>query len=967
MAYLLRLILSRKDRLAMVFLGILMVSFGAGLAAATARSTQGAMDEELARHWRTDYDLLIRHPSAVHILEDELQAIPGNYQANMTQTRGISPAQLEAIRKVPGIEVAAPMTFVGYANAGFTVPIAEPYQDSEMLEPGIYKVQKRFIRDTGLSLVEEDTSLYFYIGNDEGTHLPMEVPINHVSPAAYWNQVISSNYYGFASLIIAIDVEAEAELNGLREAVVQGKYLDDPQYSQRTKSIPTLINQGMRLPRGDLHISLAKYDLPLSNSTWQKLEQDPDLDWLASQPSVPVWEYTQQVEYDLKDVELSKERIGDIETIFTLQEKISPPLNYRRGENGIYLDAVDWFSNYQDYRHWNPATTTILRPNSDFRFYKPPTIVTAKHTQDLFRLPGEVLEYQKSLEVAGYFNPDKLNISQGYSPVSAPLEIFNPRLPRVLNRSNRQAVSETVQPVHRLGYSPLEVGAIISLEDLRPLVPGEFFYDTVRVRVSGVEDMSEQSQLRIAAIAQQIRRDTGLHVDIVLGSSRQRTPVDLHSYNSPQRQEYRAIVREQMAQLLPLIQNETGYTATWDFATFPNTDDLWIMAPYGMDYYQEQILTKSVNDLIKQNLGAVVQWKNITETDSGENEIKILIPDYRIPEDEKQDYLGTVEEYWIKLGTQLRIYQETNRGTFYITIGLLAVGALFIGNTTYISATGRTREFSTLRSLGWRRGTVFRMSLAETMLISLTAGIVTAGGLGLIWLLWDHKVEPWLLLLTIPLVILTFILGSLPPLIRTIFVRPLQGTRQGELRKVTAFGGSSPFGFVLRGLASRPGRTLVTVCALSVPGMLMSFMYSVYFGVQTLLGETLLGEYMALELRGYHLVLNSMVFILAGLVVTDTLLINLRERRAEFGLLKAVGWRNGTMAGLMFWEGVGLGLIGGVIGVALGGYVYLKIFTLPPPSGIVLLAMVPALVGGLAAVFPATKAARESAVQVIPD
>ena len=43
MAYLLRLILSRKDRLAMVFLGILMVSFGAGLAAATARSTQGAM------------------------------------------------------------------------------------------------------------------------------------------------------------------------------------------------------------------------------------------------------------------------------------------------------------------------------------------------------------------------------------------------------------------------------------------------------------------------------------------------------------------------------------------------------------------------------------------------------------------------------------------------------------------------------------------------------------------------------------------------------------------------------------------------------------------------------------------------------------------------------------------------------------------------------------------------------------
>jgi hypothetical protein len=126
----------RKERLALVILGILLVSAAAGMAAATARSTQGTVDEELARHWRTDYDLLVRHPSSVNDLENEEGIVSGKYQSNVSGKSSITPAQLEAIRNIPGVEVAAPLTIIGPAS--FTWDMAVPL-DYGNLPPGIYR------------------------------------------------------------------------------------------------------------------------------------------------------------------------------------------------------------------------------------------------------------------------------------------------------------------------------------------------------------------------------------------------------------------------------------------------------------------------------------------------------------------------------------------------------------------------------------------------------------------------------------------------------------------------------------------------------------------------------------------------------------------------------------------------------------------------------------------------------------
>lgn len=132
----------------------------------------------------------------------------------------------------------------------------------------------------------------------------------------------------------------------------------------------------------------------------------------------------------------------------------------------------------------------------------------------------------------------------------------------------------------------------------------------------------------------------------------------------------------------------------------------------------------------------------------------------------------------------------------------------------------------------------------------------------------------------------------------------------------------------------------------------------------------MLGEYMALEFRGYHLLLNVLIFAVAGLAVTDTLLVNLRERQREFGLLKALGWRDGTVAGLLFWEGVGLGLVGGIIGAALAVLAYQQVFTVLPDNlllGSAAMALAPAVVGALASILPVLRAKAIPVAQVLKD
>ncbi|MGC2184288.1 MAG: FtsX-like permease family protein [Terriglobales bacterium] len=129
-------------------------------------------------------------------------------------------------------------------------------------------------------------------------------------------------------------------------------------------------------------------------------------------------------------------------------------------------------------------------------------------------------------------------------------------------------------------------------------------------------------------------------------------------------------------------------------------------------------------------------------------------------------------------------------------------------------------------------------------------------------------------------------------------------------------------------------------------------------------------------------IFGSLALAVASIGIVNTLVMAILERRREIGIMKAIGASDGDVKKLFFAEAGAMGLLGGVVGVALGwaiGHfinlgtnIYLKRQALPPESfwsvpwwlvgAAIVFALVVSLVSGL---YPAARAARLDPVQAL--
>ena len=129
-------------------------------------------------------------------------------------------------------------------------------------------------------------------------------------------------------------------------------------------------------------------------------------------------------------------------------------------------------------------------------------------------------------------------------------------------------------------------------------------------------------------------------------------------------------------------------------------------------------------------------------------------------------------------------------------------------------------------------------------------------------------------------------------------------------------------------------------------------------------------------------IFGSLALAVASIGIVNTLVMAILERRREIGIMKAIGASDGDVKKLFFAEAGAMGVLGGVVGVALGwaiGHVinlgtniYLKRQALPPENfwsvpwwlvgAAIVFAFVVSLVSGL---YPAARAARLDPVQAL--
>ena len=129
-------------------------------------------------------------------------------------------------------------------------------------------------------------------------------------------------------------------------------------------------------------------------------------------------------------------------------------------------------------------------------------------------------------------------------------------------------------------------------------------------------------------------------------------------------------------------------------------------------------------------------------------------------------------------------------------------------------------------------------------------------------------------------------------------------------------------------------------------------------------------------------IFGSLALAVASIGIVNTLVMAILERRREIGIMKAIGASDGDVKKLFFAEAGAMGILGGVVGVALGWAigqvinlgtnVYLKRQSLPPEhfwsvpfwlvGGAIVFAFVVSLLSGL---YPAGRAARLDPVQAL--
>jgi len=221
---------------------------------------------------------------------------------------------------------------------------------------------------------------------------------------------------------------------------------------------------------------------------------------------------------------------------------------------------------------------------------------------------------------------------------------------------------------------------------------------------------------------------------------------------------------------------------------------------------------------------------------------------------------------------------------------------------------------------------------------------------------------------TLPIILALALLSALYPLWQLGRIHPAEVLRTGSIvasgRQVSWFAqivARLPVisSFAIRNLTRSRVRSFIAIGNLFLSALLLTVMVDGLLAFRETLQGTLLGNYVLLQTAIPQLAGAAFAVLLTFLSVADLLLLQVRERQREIGLLQAIGWRPDMVHRMFVQEGLTLALVGTIpgvlvaLGILLTRHTTQNIVPLPMVGfGAVLLMM---LVGALAT-LPALRA-----------
>lgn len=860
-----------KQRFVLMLIGALIISSGLSYFVGLQENNRGLIEELLQERWKASYDIVVR-PQGTRSLTEEQGLLEPNYQSGIAG--GITREQFDIIKNIDGVEIAAPIAVLGYTSS--SVSFKEGLRKD--LEPGVYRYHSRTINSNGISEEERESDIIHFAHGNWNKYDPIKGN-NEAYGVVNWR---GSLHASTTQLIVGIDPIEEARLVGLDQAVSThgfGRYFDEEEYmpsheltlfpdeiKKKVTTIPVLVSsQPFHLARYEYIIE--KLDLPfdtyeIANETMEKVKENGGESYLGQLKAIEqqVYEYDSIFAHHIYVSALSgfdpitKERVYsdeyNVNFSWLIQSKVSP-LIYQPTESP-FPERWMYAFEIQPFEKEELNSEGEISKSSTYREF-------LQYADDWRFMPQMLAQY------IGFYDPERLNIS--LDPLSElPMETYRPASARlVLNKDGEpinppKTVTTDGKPNGLLTSPPVLLTTIDASEIV---MEREDVISVIRIKVEGVDRVSDESQAKLEAIAKEIEEKTGLITDITLGSSPQ-----------------------------PIL------------AYVPGVDG--------------------------------------------------------------QESLGWIEQPWIKLGASYTIYTESRMGFSSLILIVMLVAIVYVLSTSVVSYLARKKELAILLAIGWRSSQLVKMVFVEAIIMGcivatmawIMVAIVYFQGNGMITLTT---------FLGIGLVgFLIYLLGAVIPSIIVGQITPYEGLRTGEVSKnsIRISNIKGRFSMALGHFVGKWKRNILSILSIMLPTALLMFFIFITFRLQGIFYTTWLGQYITMEVGPAHYIAIIVTLCIAVLTTNEIIWQNVAERKAEISILKAIGWRNGSIRLLIIFEGFIVGLIAGLIGYGLGILFINMIYHQLPYNDLWLLAvmLIPILVGMLGSVIPAQMAARLSPI-----
>ena len=524
----------RKESFVLSIIGAIIIGVGLTYLVGLSEVNQTTIVDELQQRWESSYDIVVRPEGSRSVTEQE-DLLDPNYLSGIDG--GITLEQYNTIKNIQNVEVAAPIAMIGYAD----YPL---YLESfELEEDGIYRLTREELTDDGITQNIDSTNTYFPSG--EWVEF-VEQKLREKGP----NYFIGFPYQNLTTmrsmLIAGIDPEQEAKLVGLDEAIVElgtSRYFSsneeishepvfesdeiDEEDMAKITSFPVIVSNQAYAEK-DVNYKIERLDIPFdretASETLEKLEEEGGAKYLdtVEGETVETYHFTEQeiFSYLLNSISGIDYQTGEPVTEDYLQT--GNPLQMSHLSMIYRPSALEYESVTSPYPERWPFSYQLKTFANE---------ISGNHS---FRKPNEfgfingggypLIDPQW----IGFYDPSQLEISK--DPTNElPMETYRPNTAELVLDKNENPINppEILKPTFDQFNFLSNPPAMLTTLEVAEILSGDEPISAIRVKVSGVFDLSEDSQSIIERVAREIEQETGLITDITLGSSPQPTLVNV--------------------------------------------------------------------------------------------------------------------------------------------------------------------------------------------------------------------------------------------------------------------------------------------------------------------------------------------------------------------------------------------------------------------------------------------------------